>query len=252
MALLIAVSTTVAGLGLPTQALANVECRYSIASPPPLMLPNVTYKRDDIGPANPLRLSLEVAKPKWSAIAVKGGPGVDYDLALGRCEDEPLVTSTQSGAAVDFVAVDGNAAWTAPPGTSRTLYATVTRAGSVTGQFALEYSTGGLPLRVGFPESLNLRDTPAVVRDVYVASGTTAVITLRLTAGDADLAVVDSLGAAPNTAARSRSQSIAQSNNPGLTPETVAITVGSAEPGRTFGVVVVNNAASGNYTLARS
>lgn len=257
LASLAALCTVTAGLVAASPASADVECRYLIPIPPnpdpPVFTDNVVVFGPDTGIA-PHNRGFGVQQPRWSVVGVRPSAGANYDLQVRDCDDgvgqgRLLAESALVGSAVDFVAIDGNRAWPAPPGDEKSLYASIFR-GRARGTFMAEYSNNGPALVVGAAQSLFMRGTPALVRDLYVPSGGTATIELRLDNGDADLALVDSTGF-EGTWARSRHQAIRQSTNPGLTTETITISLSPREPGRTFGVVVINNAEYGQYYLSR-
>jgi len=226
---------------------ADVECRYR--TDPPALPEDQTVIVHEVGPLNPYWRTFALAQPQWSVLGVRPSAGTDYDMRVDECEGKTVAQSQLAGSAVDFVAVDGSRPWSAPLGQKKPMYVTVTRAGTLTGPFAIEYSTPGTPLAAGQQQYLVMRG-PALVRDVTVESGKTAVLILRLLRGDADLALVDSTTTA-TTWARSRAQSIAQSVRQGLSEERITISVPSGVPARTFGIVVVNNAGYGEYLLSR-
>jgi hypothetical protein len=246
VALLVAVSATVAGLATGSPAAADPECRYQIIGK--------QYLRDDtplviggVGAANPYWPFFGVQQPKWSVLAIRPPANSDYDLKVEMCPDHPPVgVSVLGGSAVDFLALDGSQSWNAPAGQEKELRATVSLYAGPVAPFMVEYSVGGPPLHQGAPQHLIMRG-PALVRDVYVGTGQTVIVRLRLFTGDADLAVMDPAKgkAVPRVLAN------VHSVNPGLAEDRVAITVPANQPGRMFGVVVINNAGYGEYELAR-
>jgi hypothetical protein len=249
LAFLVAVAATTASLVGAPPASADPECRYSIhpgpAPVPGPLLPNDLLYIGDVTSILPYRTSFEPQQPLWSVVAIRSAERTDYNLAVRDCELGLHASSTLSDAPVDFVALDGNQL------TTGRMAATVSNAGEGIGTFALEYSTGGRAPEPGTWETLLMRGTPALVRDVYVPEGTSTTVVLRLVSGDADLAVVDSESTS-DTWLRSRAQAVQSSANPGLSEEAVTLTVPEGSPGRTFGVVVVNNADVTEAVLYRS
>ncbi|HZM76279.1 MAG TPA: hypothetical protein VFC19_11160 [Candidatus Limnocylindrales bacterium] len=250
--LVTAAATTVSLVGAPA-AWATVECRYSIKPgaglepipvlpPPPGPQPNQVIYVSGVTIASPYQAAFEAQQPQWSVVGVRSARGTDYNLALRDCDWGRRAFSTLSDVPVDFIAVDGN-----QPMPGR-MSATVSNATDRVGTFALEYSTGGPILEPGTSQDLLIRGTPALVRDVYVPAGGTAVVSLRLVSGDADLAVVTSTS---DTWLASRAQAIQTSSQPGLTEERVLLTAPVGSLGQTFGVVVVNNASLTEATLQR-
>ncbi|WP_162908196.1 hypothetical protein [Allorhizocola rhizosphaerae] len=256
LASLAIVSTAVAPLTVPAPAIAaDPECRYVMppAPPPPIQFDDQLVQIGPIGGRNEgTTRSLGVQQPHWSVMAIRPLAGADYDLLVYDCPDERVVgASFQEAGLVDFVALDGNRAWSSTT-TEKQLYAKMFRKrSSVHGTFNAEYSTGGKPLATGTSQTLALRGTPAVVRDVFVAAGTTATIRLGVLSGSADLFLVDS-SADKTTWGRTRAQAVASSANPGSADESIVISVPAGVPSRTYGLVIVNNADYGEYYLVRS
>jgi len=253
LALLVTAASATAGLAAAPAAWADVECRYSIEPgagleptpvppPPPGPPPNETVYVSGITRALPYRAAYDAQLPGWSVVGVRSAPGTDYNLGLRDCLWGRRSFSTLSDVPVDFIAVDGN-----QPMPGR-MSATVSNATDRVDTFALEYSTGRPAPEPGASEALMMRGTPALVRDVHVPSGGTAILSLRLASGDADLAVVASTS---DSWLASRAEAIQVSNQPGLSEERVLITVPAGSPGQTFGVVVVNNTALTEATLLR-
>lgn len=251
LAFLVTVASTTASLAGAPDAWADVECRYSIEPgaglepvpvPPPGPQPNEVVYVSGITSALPYRAAYDAQLPGWSVVGVRSAPGTDYNLGLRDCLWGRRSFSALSDALVDFIAVDGN-----QPMPGR-MSATVSNATDRVGTFALEYSTSGPALQPGGSEALMMRGTPALVRDVYVPSGGSAIVSLRLASGDADLAVVASTS---DTWLASRAEAIQTSTQSGLTEDRVLITVRPGEPGQIFGVVVVNNTTLTEATLLR-
>jgi hypothetical protein len=255
LAFLVAAATTAVSLAGAPGAWATVECRYlakpgpgqdfvAVPVPPPPVgpQPNQVVYVSGVTRALPYTTSYTTAQPNWSVVGVQSAPGTDYNLGLRDCDWGRRAISTLSDVPVDFIAVDGN-----QPMPGR-MSVTVSNATDRVGTFALEYSTLGPILEPGTSQSLTMRGTPALVRDVYVPSGSTAVISLRLVSGDADLAVVASTS---DSWLASRFQAVQTSSLPGLAEDRVVISVPVDSPGQTFGVVVVNNTVLTEATLLR-
>lgn len=249
--LVTAAAAAVSLAGAPA-AWATVECRYVIQPgagmelvplpPPPGPQPNQVVYVGGVTAAAPYRAPYTAQLPGWSVVGVRSAPGTDYNLGLRDCDWDRRSVSTLSHALVDFIAVDGN-----QPMPGR-MSATVSNATDRVGTFALEYSTAGPALIPGASQALMMRGTPALVRDLYVAGGETVVVSLRPSSGDADLAVVASTS---DTWLVSRSQAVQTSAQPGLTEDRVTVTVPAGQPGKTFGVVVINNTSLTEAVLAR-
>lgn len=254
LAILVAAATATVSLAGAPAAWATVECRYLIKPgpgqdlvaipvppPPPGPGPNQVIYVSGVTRSASYVANYTAVQPRWSVVGVRSAPGTDYNLGLRDCDWGRRAVSTLSAELVDFIAVDGN-----QPMPGR-MSATVSNATDAVGTFALEYSTGAA-LDAGASQALLIRGTPALVRDVYVAGGETVVVSLSLTSGDADLAVMASTS---DGWLSPRVQAIQTSNQPGLTEDRVAITVPAGTPGQIFGVVVVNNAALTQATLTR-
>jgi hypothetical protein len=252
-AVLVTIAVAATGVVTASPASAGEECRYDIYNPPPpppsYLAENQVDFVDNISFFNPYRRKLTLHQPRWSVLGVRPAPGSNYDVEISHCTIVTLATSTMSGSAVDFVALDGNRPWVATG--QKELWAKVWRSGEVTDPFAVEYSADGPPLQVGIPQLLRMRGTPALIRDLVVQPGTTAVVLLTLAQGDADLALVSSGPFGEQNWARSRVQAINSSAYPGLTHERIEISVPVGVSAQTYGVVVINNASYGLYTLER-
>lgn len=252
LAFLVAVASTTAGLVGTPAAAVDVECRYAIQPgpgqdsiplpPPPGPQPNQVTYVSGVTSAAPYRAAFTPQQPLWSVVGIRSAVGTDYNLSLRDCDFGRRVISSLPDVPVDFIAVDGN-----QPLPGR-MSATVSNATDRVGTFALEYSTGGPALTPNTSQTLMMRGTPALVRDVYVAGGETVVVSLRLSSGDADLAVMASTS---DSWMIPRAQAIQTSSQPGSAEERVAITVPAGTPGQIFGVVVVNNAPLTEAVLTR-
>lgn len=236
LAVLVAMATTGTVLaGAPVSA-ADVECRYSLhpgPAPAPILLPNLFQQVPPVSPPAPFYADFATVKPGWSVLAIRSAPSADHSVGLVDCDFGRRSISQLPGIPVDFIAVDGN-----QPVVGRRMSSAVA-AVKLTAGFGIEYSAGGGALAPGGAQTLTMRGTPALVRDVYVGSGQSAVILLRVAAGDADLFVLDS--STSDSGMRSRSQAVLRSELPGLADEYVTISVPIGMAGRTFGVVVTSN-----------
>ncbi|HEX6685636.1 MAG TPA: hypothetical protein VF062_22865 [Candidatus Limnocylindrales bacterium] len=248
LALLVAVTTATVNLAVAAPGSADVECRYSMHHGPSLestlLAADIPVHVNGITAAKPYNAPFQLVQPHWSIVGLRPLIGTNYDLGLEDCDfGHPHGKSILPGSLVDFLALDGN-----QPIKSR-MFASVSNAGEAVGTFALEYSTG-VPLVRG-SQRLVMRGTPALVRDVYVPAGTSATIILRPTFGDADLAVVES-GSTQDSWVRARADAVQESSQPGLAEEHITLTVPAGTPSRTFGVVVINNAAYTEAILLRA
>ncbi len=253
-ALALAASTAIVTLaGAPPALAADPECRYVMppAPPPPVQADNQLLQLGPVDGRNDgTTRGLGVRLPRWSVVGLRPHGTADYDLKVFHCPDERVLGLSVYGAGkVDFVALDGNRSWDAA---STQVYARYYRYPvSETGVFNAEYSTGGEPLPPGTSQTLALRGTPAVVRDVFVAAGTTTTIRLRVLTGSADLFLVDS-DPDKSTWARTRVQSIDSSTNLGSADESITISLPAGVRSKTYGLVITNNVDYGEYVVVRS
>lgn len=221
--------------GAPVSA-ADVECRYSLhpgPAPAPVLYPNLFQQVPPVSPPAPFYADFATVKPGWSILAIRSVPGTDHSVGLVDCDWGRRSLSQLPGIPVDFIGIDGNR-----PVVGRRMSSAIAPV-KVAAGFGIEYSAGGEALAPGGVQTLAMRGTPALVRDVYVGSGQSAVIVLRVVSGDADLFVLDS--STSDSGMRSRSQAVVRSEAPGLAEERVTISVPIGVAGRTFGVVVTSN-----------
>ncbi|MFI9811825.1 hypothetical protein [Saccharothrix variisporea] len=185
----------------------------------------------------------------WSVVAVRPPGGSDYDL---RLYDDKAQT-VQKGSSVlrglvDFVAVNSNTG-TTPLGD---FYPRVTAPTSPGGDYALEVAQGSTLLSAGSSQSITMSSSKVVaVRDTSLTAG--VPVTIKVTPGnasqDAELFIVGSVAGTPSTYTRSRVSATATATAGGAgTAETITFT--PTATGR-YGVILINKAGSGTYTLQR-
>jgi hypothetical protein len=212
--------------------------------------------RDPIGDYSPLSRPRPVPSQNygyststiyWSVIAVRPPSGADYDLALydDRAQTASLASSTFGSSMVDFVAVDSNL---------RALgdYYPRVNLWSGFGSYQIELAQSAATLAAGSSPVTMGSSNIVAVRDTFLTAG--VPVTLTVTPGNSgqnpELFLMGDDPASAPTWVRSRASALSQStaNGPGVA-ETLTYT-----PTRTgwFGVVVVNAAGSGTYTLTRA
>lgn len=185
----------------------------------------------------------------WTVVGVRPAPGSDVDLVLwdDRPLTSPLVASSAGSSTIDFVAVDSNYG-RRPFGD---FYPQVTPFAGI-GTYAAELAqgTGTLPAAgsTGVPMSAT---SIVAVRNSYATAGVPVTITVTPQNGgqDAELFVLSST-ATSGTWLRSRSTASASSTGAG--PGGVEQVTFTPTSTGSLGVVVVNRAGSGTYTLSRT
>lgn len=180
----------------------------------------------------------------WSVVAVRPQTGSNYDLDL--YDDLGLGTllksSSYSGSAVDFIAVDANHRST------QSDYPRV-RTTSGSGTYTIEFAanSGGLPIGTS-AISMGGSDVVAV-RELSLGSGSTVMIKVVPANGGQDPAafVMASESGTSSTWIRSRSQAAAGASGQGAgASEQFSYT---APGGDVYGFVLANVAGSGTYTV---
>ncbi|MFE0177533.1 hypothetical protein ACFWZ2_35005 [Streptomyces sp. NPDC059002] len=185
----------------------------------------------------------------WSVVALRPPTGVDYDLDLydDQALTQRLDVSLATGDTVDFIAVDSNAR---PPGD---YYPVVRRplGGTGTGEYRIELADSGKLLTGSDTKTMNGADDVASIWDTCPASGTEVTITAKPSdaSQDAELFLMDSDPADAKTAVRGRyaASASATGNGPGQA-ESFKFTA----QGGCYGVVLINKAGSGTYTVTES
>ncbi|MER5178328.1 hypothetical protein ABT009_08135 [Streptomyces sp. NPDC002896] len=186
----------------------------------------------------------DTTRPFWSVVAVRPPATADYDLSLYDDRDQQQLVgfSGQVAGITDFVAVNSN---------SRELgdyYPRVTDV-SGTGPYRIEADeTEGV--FTGSPSVTLGADRLAAVWDICLTAGEEATYTVTPSdpGQDAELFVFDADRAgADNVASRSGATESGTAAGPGQ-PESVTVTL----PAGCHGLVVVNKAGSGTYTLTKS
>jgi hypothetical protein len=183
----------------------------------------------------------------WSVIALRPPAGADDDLTLfdDRAQQQRLNGSLLGVDVVDFVAVDSNTG-RRPLGD---YYPRVHRV-SGTGDYTIELADAGQLLVDTAKRQMTANDVVASW-DACLTAG--QQVTFTATPGDpsqdAELFVVSSNAATPDSYVRNRaSATTASANGPGQ-PETIAYT--AAQDG-CVGVILINKAGAGTYTVTRS
>jgi hypothetical protein len=200
------------------------------------------------GPVEPHRYRVDTSVLFWSVVAVRPPVNADYDL---RVYDDPelrqqLSQSLVGSGGVDFVAIDSNQGGR-PLGD---YYAEVSTVNG-TGDYRIQFAHGPNLLRP--EEKFTMGDDQVVVvRDHCVDAGQQFTVTATPdSAGqDAELFIMSSDGSRPEVA--SRTQAAAQSANHGP-GEAEGVSFTAPGPGvDCYGVVLVNKAGNGTYTLSVS
>ncbi|GIH04000.1 hypothetical protein Rhe02_20670 [Rhizocola hellebori] len=183
----------------------------------------------------------------WSAVALRPAAGADHDLYLfdDRAQTASLGGSWFGGSTVDIVAVDTNRR---PMGD----YYPQVRLWGGAADYQIQLAQGPAVLNPGNSNILAMNASSIVqVMDTSLSAG--VPVTLRVTPSNIgqnpELFLFGSDPADPNTFVRSRGQALASSTagGPGAA-ETITFT-----PPRSgwYGVVVINAAGAGNYTMTR-
>ncbi|BCJ47049.1 hypothetical protein GCM10010168_34310 [Actinoplanes ianthinogenes] len=200
-------------------------------------------------PETPNNYRYETTYAYWSVVALRPPANVDYDLALydDAALSQQLATSVLPGDTVDFVAVDSGKR---PLGD---YYPVVRRPSSSTGtgDYRIQLAAGHRLLLNGATQAMNGADDVVAVWDYCpsAAATTTVTVTPSDASQDAELFLLssDAANAASWTIGRSQAAAESVGHGPGQ-PE--AITFDQREG--CYGVVVVNRAGSGTYTLTLS
>ena len=192
----------------------------------------------------PHNFSYNTTTSYWSVVAVRPNAGstVDQQLYDDSGMGSFLKGSSAAGTTTDFIAVDSNRR---PLGD---YYPRVFGSGG----YLTELAQGSNQLPVG-SQNLAMGSTDVVaVRDVFLPAGAKA--TLRVTPGNATqnpaLFLMSSNAADSSTWIKARSQATKSAYSKGAGQAEV-ITYTPSVSGW-YGLVVLNNAASGNYTLKRT
>jgi hypothetical protein len=181
----------------------------------------------------------------WSAVAVRPPAGADYDLELyeDRAQTAFLKGSYYGGNNVEFIAVDSG---------RRPLedYYPRVPQWSGRGDYQIELAQGADILWTA-PQTITMSATDVVVvRDVFLWAGVPTTITVAPGAAsqDAELYLMQSDATAASWI-KSRGQATASSllGGPGAT-EQISFTPTVSD---WYGLVLINKAGSGNYTLSK-
>jgi hypothetical protein len=198
-----------------------------------------------VGKAHDYRSSVMPAF--WSVFAVWSPTDGDMDLELfaDKAHKHSLGGSAFGTGMVDFIAVDGSL----KPGGD---YFPQAKAYSGTSAYAIEFAHGVDVLASNPKEFYMMNEDLVRVYDMYMAAGKTYTITLDAVSPylNGDLFVVGSTPGDPSTGVKRRIDALktAASQGEGGT-ETITFTPTVSD---TYGVVVVNAAGSGAFTLART
>jgi hypothetical protein len=183
----------------------------------------------------------------WSVVALRSPAGADYDLILfdDRDQQQQLADSIVR-TEIDFVAVDSNAG-RRPLGD---YYPRVVAANG-TDNYVIELADAGDLLPAATTRAMGVNDLVAVW-DLCLAAGqeVTVTVTPGAPTQDAELFIMRSDAGNPATHVRDRVSAVATADNGGPgTPETITYTAPEAS---CHGVVLVNQAGTGTYTITRT
>jgi len=200
-------------------------------------------------PETPHNYRYETTFAFWSVVALRPPANVDYDLAIydDAALQQRLAGSLLTGDTIDFVAVDSGRR---PLGD---YYPQVTRpAGSTgTGDYRIELAATSR-LLVGSPtQAMTAPNDVVAVWDYCPSAAGSATITVTPSdaSQDAELFLLSSAAANPGSWVIGRSGAAAESvgNGPGQ-PESITFN----QQAGCYGVVLINRAGSGTYTLTQS
>jgi hypothetical protein len=199
-------------------------------------------------PESPHNYRFDTTFRFWSAVALRPPTGVDYDLTVydDQALQQRLAGSLQFGDTIDFVAVNSNIR---EPGD---YYPVVNRPGSTgTGEYRIELAATGRLLIGSDTQAMTAPDDVVAIWDTCPLPGTDVTINVTPSdpSQDAELFLMHSDPAIPDTAVLGRSAAAAEStgNGPGQ-PESMTF----SPQGGCYGVVLINRAGSGTYTLTES
>jgi hypothetical protein len=247
---------TADGLAVGDNALATLyqnSVDYGLRDP---LTSNVAVQRPTPVPAQNFRYT--TTTHFWSVIAVRppqaAPPSVDDDLDLyptASMTGSPLASSTAGGNNVDLVMVDSNSG-KRPLGT----YYPRVRQFSGSGTYDLKYVEGTATIGIGQSANATMAaSNPVAVWDTLVGANASVKVQVTQAAGqNAELLLFCSTTTA-STWIRARSTASASAPPAAGTPqntstETLTWTAPATAPGY-CGVVLVNRAGSGSYTVTR-
>jgi hypothetical protein len=205
---------------------------------------------DEIGGTTPptdRNYRYDTATRSWSVVALRPAPGADDDLILfdDRAQQQRLDDSLLGVDVVDFVAVDSTAGHREPGD----YYPRVHRV-SGTGTYHVELADSGQVLADTAKQQMNATDVVAAWDSCLTAGQR---VTFTVTPGDpsqdAELFVVSSQASNPGSYVRDRAAATAAPSAGAGQPETITYT---ATENGCVGVVLINKAGNGTYTVTRS
>jgi hypothetical protein len=184
----------------------------------------------------------------WSVVAIRPPATADYDLLLfdDRDQKQQLEDSALLAGHVDFIAVDSNAG-RRPLGD---YYPRVQRLNGA-GDYVIDLADSGSLLVSTATRAMGVNDIVAIW-DVCLAANEQVTITVTPSdpSQDAQLFLMRSELGNPSTHVRARSAAVASATGQGAgAPETITYTAPEAS---CHGVVLVNRAGAGTYTITRS
>lgn len=198
-------------------------------------------------PPNDQNFRYDTRHEAWSVVAVRPPAGADDDVTLfdDRAQTQRLEESLLGVDVTDFVAVDSTAG-RRPLGD---YYPRMHRV-SGTGAYTIELADSGQTLVDTAKRQMGTGDVAAVWNSCLTAG---QQVTFTVTPGDpsqdAELFVVSSTAGAPATYVRDRASAATAAATGAGQPESLAYT---APADGCVGVIIVNRAGSGTYTLTRS
>ena len=178
----------------------------------------------------------------WSAVAIRPPPGADYDLQLFSDFNQTVLlnSSTFGGNTIDFVAVNSNI---------RPLAAYFPRVFQFvgTGNYQIELAQGADTLPDGSQTVFMGAGDVVVVRDTFLNAGVPYRFRVVPSNGGQDPELFLMGPGGNNVRARVDAVAGSSSGGPGVAEQFVFTPAASAW----YGIVVLNKAGSGNYTLSR-
>ena len=195
------------------------------------------------------RFATQSTNGYWSAVAIRPPSGSDYDLTVYDNSNVTgyLATSNYGGDTIDFVAQDNNSGRRAFPDATYPLVHKF--AGS--GRYQIEYAND-VSVLSDSTSSISMGSSEVIeIRDTFQASGQPTYYRVVPSNGgqDPELLLMESTAGTPTTYVQGRGSSVAGSSSAGAgSAEGFSYTSSASQYD---GLVLLNRAGSGSYTLYR-